>query len=192
MTRDRRFPWRTRFFFVVIAVAVSVAGIVVATVSHHAVTSLGHNTAPAPPAPVGLAHGSLLLEANLSAALGAIRRQAAGGEPKLVRVTPGRVDVQVRTPSGGLRNIEQTWDTPVKVVSDTAGGGTPSPLRWNQIDTAAPSRIATAMTRGSTRPGRQVDYVVQLAGIPGWTAVRVDGVEYTTMLDGATLTRVDG
>jgi hypothetical protein len=153
-------------------------------------SSSGSATPSTPP--VGLEHGSLMRPAGFGAALASIRRRA-GGSPKLLRVDPTRVFVQVRTPHGALVNAQRTWNTSTEVISRSAGaGGPPTGLRWSQIDAAAPARIAKSVSGGSERPSRQVDYVVLLGGIDGWTAFRKDGRSYHADASGRHVTRTGG
>jgi hypothetical protein len=189
--RDGYFPRQTRAVFVLVAVVVSVVSvgsIVAITVTRHGSASPPAATVhpAAAVAPTALGHGSLLLRANLSAALGAIRAQAQDGSPALVRVDAARVDVQVRTPGGRLLDIAQPWNGPATVISSHAAGGGSTALRWSQVDTAAPRRIAAAL--GS----HPLSYVALLDGIPGWTAVSTDGINYTASLTGRDVKRAEG
>ena len=125
--------------------------------------------APEPEAapPVGLARGSLLLRPNLARVLGRLRTSGKG-RLRSLRVAPDRVNVQLLTKDGRLRNVQVDWDGEL----DDYGAGGPGfgfvdTVPFGSVDAAAPSRAVTRAARRLRTGAARIDYVVSTGD--GWS-----------------------
>jgi len=143
-------------------------------------------TAPPPARP-----RSLIRSAALSIAL---RKLQGRGRLRLLRVAPDRVDAQLVTGAGALRNVQVTAGGELRdfgTAGSGAGGLATIPL--TQVDTAAPGRIVRAAARQSGRSPSRVDYLV-LISLPGiglsWNAYfKPDGLHFMADAHGSGLRR---
>jgi hypothetical protein len=121
-------------------------------------TASAPQTAPPPAKPA--AHHSLI---GRSALAGALRRLHGRGRLRLLRVAPDRINAQLVTRAGSLRNVEVTDDGALHDfgLGGSAAGGLPT-IPFAQVDVAAPGRIVRAAARRAGRKPSRVDYLVLL------------------------------
>jgi hypothetical protein len=116
---------------------------------------------PAPPAPpAGLSRASLIRRENLSPALDRMRR---GGLGRLVslRVAAERVDAQLVTRDGRLRNIQITSAGELLKLSLSGRGfGFVQSMAFGDVDPSAPQRLVRAVAQRRGVSPRKVDYLV--------------------------------
>jgi hypothetical protein len=122
-------------------------------------------TGPTTPAvadkpPAGLQPGSLLRRSEFSRAMTRLRARGFGRLTNL-RVAADRINVQLVTPGGRLRNVQVDPGGKVREISISGPGfGFVGALAYDQIDRAAPERLTReAARRRETSPTR-VDYLV--------------------------------
>jgi hypothetical protein len=133
----------------------------------------GKRVKPAKP-PVGLQAKSLVRRANFARAMRKLR--AAGlGSPSSLRVAPERINAQLITKAGRLRNVQVNFDGKL----DRQGSATPGfkfvrTVPFAQINTAAPERLARAAARRLGTKASRLDYVSLLTGT-GWGAYFKNG-----------------
>jgi hypothetical protein len=113
-------------------------------------------TEPGKPA----AQRSLIGRAALT---GALRRLRGRGRLRLLRVAPDRVDAQLVTRAGSLRNVQVTADGALRDfgLGGSGAGGLPT-IPFAQVDAAAPGRLVRAAARRAGRRPSRVDYLVLL------------------------------
>jgi hypothetical protein len=141
-------------------------------------------TAP-PPAP-----RSLIRPAAFSDALAKLRGR---GRLRLLRVAADRIDAQLVTRSGGLRNVQVTADGAVHDFGTGGGAGGLTTVPYTQVDTRAPARMVAAAARRSGRKASRVDYLVLLAlsGGPSWNLYfKPDGLHFAGDRHGNNLRRL--
>jgi len=126
-----------------------------------------------------------------SALAGAMLRLRGRGRLRLLRLAPDRVDAQLVTRGGGLRNVQVTADGALRDFG-TAGsgaGGLPT-IPFAQVDVSAPGRIVRAAARRAGRKPSRVDYLVLLKLPTGlsWNAYfKPDGLHFMADGHGASL-----
>jgi hypothetical protein len=94
---------------------------------------------------------------------GALQRLRGRGRLRLLQVAPDRVDAQLVTRAGSLRNVQVTADGALRDfgLGGSAAGGLPT-IALAQVDAAAPGRIVRAAARRAGRKPSRVDYLVLL------------------------------
>ena len=142
----------------------------------------GYATPPKP--------ASLLRAGALAAAL---RRLHGRGRLRLLRVAPDRVDAQLVTSSGGLRNVQVTSRGALRDLGAAGSGlaGLPT-IPFAQVDTRAPARMVRAAAARSGRRPSQVDYLVLLMLGTGqsWNLYfKPDGLHFAGDLHGSNILR---
>jgi hypothetical protein len=130
-----------------------VAGAPRDTTGEQPTTTGGTKTKPARPA-------SLLRAGALA---GALRRLQGRGRLRLLRVAPDRVDAQLVTGSGALRNVQVTDAGELRDfgAAGAGAGGLPT-IPFAQVDARAPARMVRAAAARSGRSPSRVDYLVLL------------------------------
>jgi hypothetical protein len=131
---------------------------------------------PATPAtpPTGLARGSLLRPAGLSAAIAKLR--PLGARLSNLRVAPDRVNAQIVR--GTTLRITQLSSAGALFRNDVANaGGSLTTYPWSQVNAQAPAR----MVRGAHRSASSVDYLVlfNFAGRLQWELYFKNGAHYS-------------
>jgi hypothetical protein len=123
----------------------------------------------------------------------ALRELHRRGRLRLVRVAPDRVDAQLVTRAGGLRNVQVAADGAVRDLgtAGSAAGGLPA-IPFAQVDAAAPARIVREAARRAGRRPSRVDYLVLLMLPTGqsWNVYfKPDGLHFMADRHGAGLRR---
>lgn len=143
--------------------------------------------APARPAapPAGLGTRSLIREGNFARAL---RRLRGRGRLRILRVAPDRMDAQLVTSGGRLRNVQVTSDGSLRDLG-TAGsgaGGLPA-IPLARVDAGAPQRIVRAAARQAHANPSRVDYLVllELPNGQAWNVYFTSGLHFTADAHGA-------
>jgi len=111
----------------------------------------GHATPPKP---------ASLLRARVLAA--ALARLHGRGALRILRVAPDRVDAQLVTRTGALRNVQVTNTGQLRDFGAAGSvAGLPT-IPFAQVDTRAPARMVRAAAARSGRSPSRVDYLVLL------------------------------
>ena len=111
----------------------------------------------------GLAPGSLLRKEELGSALKTLRA-AELGTPVTFRVAADRIDVQVKTRDGRLRNVQVRSDGELRDISTSPPGfGQVPTFAWRAIDPAGPQRLVRAAAERIGRSAADVDYLVLMS-----------------------------
>lgn len=146
---------------------------------------------PATPAaaPVGLKRGSLLLRSNFERGLGRVR--GAGGQLRSIRVEAERMDVQLKTKGGRLRNVQYRWGGEFQDLGASGPGfGFVDTVPFSRIDPSAPTRaVGRAAARLKTGAAR-VNYLVYTSGLSGWSVFFKGGQHFQTDDRGRIVRRV--
>jgi hypothetical protein len=150
----------------------------------------------APPAPPAEApetapaeEGSLLTPELLARAVKAMQ-VAELGRPVSFRLAADRINAQLVTASGRLRNVQVGPAGVPKELSASEGGNVPS-MPWSAVDPAAPQRIGRAAAEREKRSAGDVDYLVLLdLGEPTWGLFFKGGTHYQADATGKKLRRV--
>jgi hypothetical protein len=121
-----------------------------------------------------------------SALAGAMRRLRGRGRLRLLRVAPDRVDAQLVTRDGRLRNVQVSADGALHDFgpAGSGAGGLPT-IPFAQVDVGAPGRIVRAAARRAGRKPARVDYLVLLklpTGLSWNVYFKPDGLHF--MADG--------
>lgn len=143
--------------------------------------------------PVGLQRRSLLRRERLVPALHRLEARSGGGRVRLLRIASDRIDAQVITAKGRLRNIQHRFTGSTAVLSDTSSPGlsTRATFAWSEVDANAPRRITERTTRGTS--SRELSYLVLLhTGDLRWSAFLADGTGFTAGADGSGVRRIGG
>jgi hypothetical protein len=145
----------------------------------------------APPSPKPAAQRSLIDRDALASAL---RKLRGRGRLRLVRVARDRVDAQLVTRAGALRNVQVTADGAVRDfgTAGSSAGGLPT-IPFNQVDAAAPARIVRVAARRAGRKPSRVDYLVLLMLPTGqsWNVYfKPDGLHFMADRHGTSLRRL--
>jgi hypothetical protein len=188
-----------------LVVALIVAGVVALVVvglggkDDPATTSSGAVITPQAPATTQQSTGgsatppkpaSLLRAGGLAAAL---QRLHGRGRLRLLRVAPDRVDAQLVTSSGALRNVQVTNRGALRDFGAVGSGvaGLPT-IPFAQVDTRAPARMVRAAAARSGRSPSRVDYLVLLMLPTGqsWNLYfKPDGLHFAGDLHGSNIVR---
>jgi hypothetical protein len=129
-----------------------------------------------------------------TAVAGALRKLRGHGRLRLLRVAPDRINAQLITPAGALRNMQVTADGGLQDLGAAGSGlgGLPT-ISFSQVDPAAPARIVrTAARRAGRRPAR-VDYLVllMLSNGQSWNVYfKPDGLHFSADRHGTGLRRL--
>ena len=141
--------------------------------------------------PVGLQRESLVLRGNLVPALRRLEARSGDGRVRLLRIAPDRIDAQVITAEGRMRNIQHRFTGETQVLSDTAlpGAATRGTFAWSAVEPSAPRRIVERALRGKSK--RELEYLVLLdaAGLR-WSAHLSGGDAFTARPDGRGVRRI--
>lgn len=122
-------------------------------------TAAAEPSAPEAPPARGLEGASLLRATTLTKALAGLRRRELGTITTL-RVAADRVDAQLRTRDGRLRNVQIAQDGGFRSLSVSGPGfGDVPAIAWARIDPAAPQRLAAAAARRRHVSPARVDYL---------------------------------
>ena len=138
-----------------------------------------------PPKPASLLRARVLADA--------LARLHGRGALRLLRVAPDRVDAQLVTRSGGLRNVQVTNTGQVRDFGTGGSGvaGLPT-VPFAQVDASAPARLVrTAVARSGRSPSR-VDYLVLLMLGTGqsWNLYfKPDGLHFAADRHGSSVVR---
>lgn len=144
------------------------------------------NPAPEAPAPAEtvaaepVKAGSLIERVRFGPA---VRKLRADGHGQLVflRVAADRIDAQLKTKDGRLRNVQIKPDGKLREISISPPGfnGTPT-MSFEVISSAAPERLARAAAKKLGAPLSQIDYLVaiDLAGKTTWSLFFKDGTQF--------------
>lgn len=147
-------------------------------------TDAESDDAPAAPAqtgpPTGFRSDSLLLRKRFSRAMDALRARRYGALRNL-RVAADRINAQLVTSDGRLRNVQVDPDLGVRLLSE-AGPGFPrgETLPFSSIDPAAPYRAARSAAGRSKRSPSSVDYLVAIRALDEstWVVFLENGDHY--------------
>jgi hypothetical protein len=142
----------------------------------------GHAPPPAPP--------SLIRPAAFSDALAKLRGR---GRLRLLRVAADRIDAQLVTRAGGLRNVQVTADGTLRDFGTGGGAGGLPTIPYAQVDARAPARMVAAAARRAGRKASRVDYLVLLVlpGGPSWNLYfKPDGLHFAGDRHGNNLRRL--
>lgn len=189
----------------VLIVAVIVAGVVALVViglggkDDPATTASGAAITPQAPATTQQGTGgyatpprpaSLLRAGALSAAL---QRLHGRGRLRVLRVAPDRVDAQLVTNAGALRDVQVTNRGALRDFGAAGSGvaGLPT-IPFAQVDTRAPARMVRAAAARSGRGASRVDYLVLLMLPTGqsWNLYfKPDGLHFAGDLHGSDIVR---
>ena len=138
-----------------------------------------------PPKPASLLRARVLADA--------LARLHGRGALRLLRVAPDRVDAQLVTGTGGLRNVQVTNTGQVRDFGTGGSGvaGLPT-IPFGQVDSTAPARLVrTAVARSGRSPSR-VDYLVLLMLGTGqsWNLYfKPDGLHFAADRHGSSVVR---
>ena len=144
--------------------------------------------APPPPsrerpsaAPVGLQARSLMTRRNVASAMRGLATSGLG-RLRTLRVAPARIDVTLLTRGGKLRVVQVTPDGRRRTLSLSGAGfgGLPA-LKFADVSTSAPERMARAAAERLKRPVSRVDYVALVGAGPQamWTVLFRGGGQFT-------------
>jgi hypothetical protein len=126
----------------------------------------------------GLRRGSLIRRGELTQALKRLRAAELGGIVHL-RVAPERINAQIKTRDGRLRNVTVTSDGLDKGSASGPGFGHVGTFATKEIDPAAPERLLRSAAKRLRRSTDQVDYLVVLdIGGPLWGVFFKDGAHF--------------
>jgi len=137
-----------------------------------------------PPKPASLLRARVLADA--------LARLHGRGALRLLRVAPDRVDAQLVTGTGGLRNVQVTNTGQVR---DFGTGGSVAGLPtipFVQVDSSAPARLVRTATARSGRSPSRVDYLVLLMLSTGqsWNLYfKPDGLHFAADRHGSSVVR---
>jgi hypothetical protein len=135
--------------------------------------------APAQPA-AGLHTGSLIRHAAFARALDRLRAKGLGRLVNL-RVAAERLDIQLVTAGGRLRNVQVVPGPEIHELSLTGPGfGSVDTVAYSTIDTTAPERMTRESARRRGVSTTKVDYLVptRFSGQTVWNLYFKDGVHY--------------
>lgn len=140
-------------------------------------------TPPAAPAapPAGLSSRSLLRGANFGGAMRALRARGPGRIANL-RVAADRIDVQLRTGDGRLRNVQIVPGPGVRELSVSGTGfGHVGTFPYAAVDPNAPERFVRQVARRQGRPASHVEYLVLTSFLDDlrWSLFLDDGTHFT-------------
>jgi hypothetical protein len=146
-----------------------------------------------PPTPAPAKPGAQHSLIGRSALAGALRRLRGRGRLRLLRVAPDRVDAQLVTRGGSLRNVQVTADGALRDfgLGGSAAGGLPA-IPYAQVDVGAPGRIVRAAARRAGRKPSRVDYLVLLklpTGLSWNVYFKPDGLHFMADAHGTGLTK---
>ncbi|MBA2350195.1 MAG: hypothetical protein H0V81_18120, partial [Solirubrobacterales bacterium] len=131
--------------------------------------------------PRGLARRSLLRRAEFTRAVTKLRG-AGLGRPRSLRVAPDRIDTQLVTKTGRLRNVQIVPGGALRTISTTPSGGfsTQGLVSLAEIDRGAPARLVRSAAGRAQLPAARIDYLVlsQVGGKTRWVAFLQDGPGY--------------
>jgi hypothetical protein len=120
--------------------------------------------------PRGLERRSLVRRANFARALRRLRA-AKLGSVRSFSVRPERLDAQLLTKGGRLRNVQVTFDGEVKSFgSSGAGFGALDTVPFGRVNTAAPERLTRQSARRLGRKISSIDYLIFSAAGTGGLA----------------------
>jgi hypothetical protein len=140
--------------------------------------------------PSGLAGRSLITPLNLARALGRLHGR---GRLRLLSVRSDRIDAQLVTGGGKLRNVQVAFDGRLRDFGahGSGAGGLPT-IAFARVDPAAAQRIVRAAARrAGTKPAR-VDYLVllELPNGQSWNVYFKSGIHFMADAHGANLRRL--
>jgi hypothetical protein len=193
---------RSATFLTVLVVALIVAGVAVAVIvglggkdqpaseSAAAEATTAPPTSPAQPAAAPPKPASLLRPRALSVAIDRLRGR---GQLRLLRVAPDRVDAQLVTTSGALRNVQITATGQLRDLG-TGGAATGglATIPYAHVDARAPARMLRVASARAGRPPARVDYLVLLMLPTGqsWNLYfKPDGLHFAGDLHGQHVVR---
>ena len=151
-------------------------------------------TAPTPAQPTGAAPPPARSLIDATAMAGALRKLRGHGRLRPLRVAPERIDAQLVTRTGALRNMQVTADGAVRDfgAAGSGAGGLPT-IPFSQVDAAAPERIVRAAARRAGRGLSRVDYLVllMLSNGQSWNVYfKPDGLHFSADRHGTGLRRL--
>ena len=133
------------------------------------------------PDPVGLGPRSLIRAEHFGAAMAKLRK-AHLGHVRYVRVSPARIDVQLITDSGRIRNMAVGVLGDVHQFGTVSGPGfsTADTIPFSQIDAGAPERLVRGAVRHGGVRANGIDYLVgqTFGGKVVWNAFFKNNVRY--------------
>jgi hypothetical protein len=129
-----------------------------------------------------------------TAVAGALRKLRGHGRLRLLRVASDRIDAQLITGAGALRNMQVTADGAVRDLGAAGSGlgGLPT-IPFSQVDPAAPERIVRTAARRAGRKPSRVDYLVwlMLSNGQSWNVYfKPDGLHFSADRHGTGLRRL--
>ncbi|MFL5843600.1 MAG: hypothetical protein ACJ762_02830 [Solirubrobacteraceae bacterium] len=139
--------------------------------------------APEPEAvpPTGLGSRSLLRPGAFAKAMARLRSRGLGQVANL-RLAPDRIDAQLLTAGGRLRDVQIQAGQAVHELSISGPGfGHLESIAYSAIDAKAPARFARSAARPRHRPVARIDYLVLLKAGDEiiWSLFFKDGTHFT-------------
>ncbi len=134
--------------------------------------------APAPPSrpPRGLSRASLVRPENLRRAVQRLRAEKGGLRSLSVR--PERLNAQLLTRGGRLKNVQITHEGGIVSTTSGSGFGAPATIPFARVNTKAGARLVRAAARRLKRSTNGLDYIALLevgGGPPVWGAYFKNG-----------------